>query len=91
MKHLALSVTLLLAIVVGFSSCNNGSGILSASSTANEVLVVMDDQSWKEGLAGRALFDVAQFTCIRVASNRTKFQDYADCTRKLYNYVQNDA
>jgi hypothetical protein len=58
MKHLLLSVTLLFSIIVGFSSCNNGSRILSASSTANEVLVVMDDQSWKEGLAGRALFDV---------------------------------
>lgn len=51
--HLFLSV-MLSALV--FTSCDN-SAFFSASSTANEVLVIMDDDEW-EGNAGRALFDV---------------------------------
>lgn len=51
--------TALLATIVAiltFTSCE-GNAFLSASSAANEVLVVMDKEAW-EGSAGRALFDV---------------------------------
>lgn len=51
--HLILSP--ILAVFI-FTSCDGG-GFLSASSTANEVLVVMDENAW-EGKAGRAVFDV---------------------------------
>lgn len=51
--------TALLAAIVAigtFTSCE-GNAFLSASSAANEVLVVMDKAEWEDG-AGRALFDV---------------------------------
>lgn len=56
MKHIAGFLTLF-AVVVLFTSCDGRGGFLSASGSANEVLVLMDDSSWEDD-AGRALFDV---------------------------------
>lgn len=50
------SVLVSVATVFLFASCD-GNAFLSASSTASEVLVVMDENGWEESL-GRAVFDV---------------------------------
>ncbi len=55
MKLLNVFLSISCAAIL-FISCDGG-GFLSASSTANEVLVIMDENAW-EGSAGRALFDV---------------------------------
>lgn len=55
MKRINLFLSLAFTIVL-FASCHGG-GFLSASSTANEVLVIMDDDSWN-GKAGQALYEV---------------------------------
>ena len=55
MKQIYLFLLPVLAILL-LPSCD-GSGFLSASSMASEVLVVMNDDEW-EGETGRALFDV---------------------------------
>lgn len=53
-------VTIFFAIITGtllFVSCNGVGSFLSASSAANEVMVIMEKDQW-EGQAGRALYDV---------------------------------
>ena len=56
MKHFNI-LALLTGIVLVATSCNNDGSFLAASSTVNEVIVVMDKTEW-EGTGGRALFDV---------------------------------
>ncbi|MDD3788185.1 MAG: DUF4837 family protein [Petrimonas sp.] len=57
MKQVSYFVSLI-GISLLFASCDGGGSFLSASSTANEVLVVMAENDWNDGMAGRALFDV---------------------------------
>ena len=45
------------AIVILFALCDSGGGFMSASGANNEILVIIDDNTW-QGEAGRALFDV---------------------------------
>lgn len=56
MKQLAGIFTILVTVIL-FTSCDSSGGFMSASGANNEVLVIMDDNSW-EGEAGRALYDV---------------------------------
>ena len=56
MKQFAGFISIL-ATVILFTSCDGGGGFMSASGANNEVMVIMDDDSW-QGEAGRALFDV---------------------------------
>ncbi len=55
MKLINLILSIATALFL-FVSCDGGT-FLSASSTANEVLVIMDDKDW-DGVSGNALFDV---------------------------------
>lgn len=55
MRLINLILSSVLTVLI-FTSCE-GSAFLSASSAANEVLVVMDENQW-ESSSGRALFDV---------------------------------
>lgn len=56
MKQFAGLLTLFVAIIL-FTSCDGGGGFLSASGSANEVIVLMDEKAW-ESIEGRALFDI---------------------------------
>ena len=57
MKHLLYLFATIAGSVLLFASCNSN-GFLSASSATNEVLVVMDENAWENGEAGRAIFDL---------------------------------
>jgi len=75
MKHLALSVTLLLAIVVGFFVVQTTVAVYYMPlRLLTKWLVVMDDQSWKEGLAGRALFDVLNSPVLGLPQTEPNFR-----------------
>lgn len=56
MKKITI-LSVIIATVLILVSCDGMTKFISASSAANEVLVVMDDNLW-EGEAGRALYDV---------------------------------
>ena len=56
MKQLSGILTLFISIVL-FISCDGSGGFISASGSANEMLVIMDDASW-ESAPGRALYDI---------------------------------
>lgn len=49
--------TAIIAVLVGFTSCDGNSSFFSASGSTNEIIVLMEEAAW-EGTAGRALFNV---------------------------------
>ena len=59
MKRTCLFFSLIATLILLFTSCDNqiARGLMSASSAANEVMVVMDRAGW-EGTAGDAVFAV---------------------------------
>lgn len=56
MKHFTIFLSIIASALL-LVSCNGMGSFLAASSAANEVLVIMDEDMW-EGEAGRALYDV---------------------------------
>jgi len=57
MKHVAFFISIV-ALSSVLLSCKKSNRFLSASSMANEVVVVMEDSAWEKGKAGRAVFDL---------------------------------
>ncbi len=64
---LAIATAIILLV-----SCDGGS-FLSASSSTNEVLVIMDDKEW-EGVSGKALFDVLNSPCKGLPQTEANFK-----------------
>lgn len=71
MKAINLILAIATAIIL-LISCDGGF-FLSASSTANEVLVIMDDKEWK-GMSGNALFDVLNSPCKGLPQKEANFK-----------------
>gem|GEM_PF-2733225 len=57
MKHATFFISVV-ALSSLFLSCKQSTKFLRASSMANEVVVVMDDNVWENGEAGRAVFEL---------------------------------
>jgi hypothetical protein len=57
MKHVTFFISVV-AVSSLFLSCKRSTKFLRASSMANEVVVVMDDNAWENGEAGRAVFEL---------------------------------
>lgn len=73
MKHF-LFLASFFGISLLFASCNGKGGFLSASSTSNEALVVMEENAWNEGRAGRALFDVLNSPVLGLPQREPNFR-----------------
>ncbi|HXL01331.1 MAG TPA: DUF4837 family protein [Dysgonamonadaceae bacterium] len=57
MKHVTFFISIV-ALSSVLLSCKKSTRFLSASSMANEVVVVMDEDAWENGEAGRAVYDL---------------------------------
>lgn len=73
MKQIRVLIAIVtLAIILG--SCNNfGTSWMSASSASNEVLVIIDENQWKEPV-GRAVFDVLNSSIPGLPQNEANFK-----------------